>query len=142
MSDMGKHRVPALILAVFATSVAAAIAACANPDTLTPSCNPNVDKNGIKPPVADSCTMFAACYLRDGAAGTPAQCCVDDGGAPLTGNDLNTCLYGFGDPSCPYLITRNATGTGMNITETCSLTPDTGGGGTGGSGPGDAGGNG
>jgi hypothetical protein len=141
MGDMGK-RLPILILGVFAASVAAAIAACANPDTLTPMCDSNVSEAGILPPNANSCTQFAACYLKDGAPGTAAQCCVSADGGPFVGNDLASCLYGFGDPMCPYLITRNATGTGMNISQTCSLTPDMGGGGggTGGSGPQDAGG--
>ena len=44
----------------------------------------------------------------------------------LTGNDLAVCLYGYGDPSCPYLDSKVD---GMNVTYTCLTKPP---GGTGG----------
>jgi hypothetical protein len=134
---MGKDRFPIFILGVLAASVAAAIAACANPDTLTPMCVPNVDEAGITPPNMASCTQFAACYLKDGAPGTAAECCVSPDGGPFVGNDLQTCLYGYADPTCPYLISTTSM-MGMNVVFMCSLTPGTGNGGTGG-GPSDAG---
>lgn len=96
-------------------AAALAIGACANPDTLTPSCDSsNVDQYGIHPS-ASGCEQLAACDKPN-----IADCCTDGDGGAFTGNDLAACLHGYGDPSCSYLIT---TTDGMNVTFTCSATP-------------------
>jgi hypothetical protein len=110
------------ILVVFLASagaaVAVAIGACADPDTQTPTCTPNVDEGGIFHAVDGGCEQFAQCDL-----GPASACCTDDDGGALTGNDLATCLYGYGDPSCVYLLSSTD---GLNVTYTCSTTPDAG----------------
>jgi hypothetical protein len=65
---------------------------------------------------------------------------VSPDGGPFVGNDLASCLYGYGDPSCPYLNTVS-TMMGMNVIMTCSMTPQMGPG-SGGSGAGGGGGTG
>jgi hypothetical protein len=57
---------------------------------VTPTCDDNVDDGGmlLDP---NGCAQFAAC-----PSGAPATCCVNADGGPLTGNDLASCLYGYG----------------------------------------------
>jgi hypothetical protein len=109
----------AVFLAGAAAAMALAIGACADPDTQTPTCVPNVDQTGVHV-VANGCEAFPTCTVGNGAA---SNCCVQDGGAPLTGNDLATCLYGYGDPQCAYLV---STTDGANVSYTCSATAPTG----------------
>jgi hypothetical protein len=103
-------------LAGAAATVAVVIGACANPDTQSPTCIDNVDQYGAHP-VDGGCEGFATC-----PSGAPATCCMADAGVPLTGNDLATCLHGYGDPACAYIITTTST-SGTNVNYTCSESP-------------------
>jgi hypothetical protein len=90
-------------------------------------------------PDPNGCDQFPTCLL-----GAAINCCTGDGGATLTGNDLETCLYGYGDPSCPYLQITYVQGTsGIEMNYKCVTSPPDGGNqGTGGAGGGGAGGGG
>src|SRR5579871_3196498 len=118
------------LLAGSAAASAVAVAACTSPDTQSPSCNPNVDQNGIHPD-PNGCDQFAVCDKAN-----VTDCCVDADGGALTGNDLATCRHGFGDPQCAYLATM--ADSMDNVTYTCLATAPEGGG-TGGGGTGDGG---
>jgi hypothetical protein len=136
-----------LALGAIVASVFAAFVACADPDTQTPTCVPNVGEAGINSTIANGCEQFAVCEM-----GPPAACCVNADGGALTGNDLATCLHGYGDPSCVFLLTMYTGDGGNNVIYTCSTTPPMGTGGSSsttttttsssGTGPSDGGGNG
>jgi hypothetical protein len=111
------HPILVSLLAGAAATVAVVIGACADPDTQTPSCVDNVDQYG-EHPATNGCEGFATC-----PSGAPATCCMADAGVPLTGNDLATCLHGYGDPACSYIITTISGTSGTNVTYTCSANP-------------------
>ena len=80
-----------------------AMGACSSPDGMTPMCTFNVDDSGI---VAQDggCEGFALCVGKDGGQQPAKMCCVDDtsdAGAPLTGDALAQCLYGYGEGPPP-----------------------------------------
>jgi hypothetical protein len=130
---MRKPAPVALFVLTLASALGALFAACADPDTQTPTCVNNVGANGLVA-TDGGCEGFASCVVNGNVA-PASQCCVGDGGVPLTGNDLETCLFGFGDPSCRYL-SSSYSDMGTNVIYTCSATaPD----GAGGSSPGDGG---
>jgi uncharacterized membrane protein YgcG len=117
------------LVASLAPVAASSFAGCTSTDTLTPSCTNNVTANGMTPDDA-GCSVFATCSL-----GAAALCCKAADGGALGSDDLATCLYGYGDPSCPYLqIVYSDMGTEMAYT--CVTSPPDGGAGTGGSGGG------
>lgn len=75
----------------------------------TPTCNDNVNENGIGLD-AEGCERYGQCVMDDKgnvcAKSDPcpgakvhkaADCCVDADGEPLTGNPLKACLYGYGE---------------------------------------------
>ena len=95
-----------LVLAGAAATVALVIGACTDPDTQTPTCDNNVNANGIyaRTPTGATGSPSAA------PTGAPSTCCVDADGGALTGNDLATCLHGYGDQTCAYLVSTTATG--------------------------------
>jgi hypothetical protein len=124
-----------IIVLTLASAIALVFAACANPDTQTPTCVNNVGDAGLMN-VDGGCEGFAICIGSNGHATAAVNCCVGDAGA-FTGNDLATCLYGFADPSCPYLVS-SVSQMGMDVVFTCSTTPPPSGG-TGGSTPSDGG---
>jgi hypothetical protein len=154
-SFIRRPRLWLLLLATASVSVGVAIAACANPDTYTPMCTPNVGVEGggfgIDPLLDDGgCEPLAVCVPGcppNVSVNCPAAlCCVNDGGVKdgvivdggaFTGNDLASCLYGYGDPSCPFLLSTVTDGgdAGPGVIYNCSLTPvgDTGTGGGSGS---------
>jgi hypothetical protein len=69
----------------FLAAMAALAVACTTEDSVTPKCA-----------TPEECHPDPICEV---APSEPAQCCVDAGGAPLTGVDLEVCLIGFGvDP--------------------------------------------
>lgn len=104
---------------LLAAAILGAIGACTSTSSQTPSCVENVDQTGIHP-VADGCEGFAVC-----PSGAPSTCCQDGDGGALTGNNLATCLYGYG--GCAAIITTSdAMG---NTTYVCSSTYDAGSGG-------------
>jgi hypothetical protein len=107
------------LLAGAAATVALAIGACANPDTQSPTACTS-GPYGL-------CEGFAVC-----ASGPASTCCVDADGGALTGNDLYTCLYGYGDPSCTYLVptTTILDGGDVGVSYMCSTTMPTGSGGS------------
>jgi hypothetical protein len=117
------------LLAGAAATVALAIGACSNPDTQSPNCHSNVNANGLYADPNDNmtCYGFAAC-----PSGEPSTCCVDDNGAPLTGNDLATCLHGYGDTSCAFLISSTTVDDAgaAGVAYTCSATMPSGTGGS------------
>lgn len=77
-----------------------ATGACSSPDGVTPGCQFNVGGNGV---VAqpNGCESFAPCLDGNGNPLPAKACCVDDAHAPLTGNALAICLYGYGEGPQP-----------------------------------------
>jgi hypothetical protein len=109
------HLPPRALLVTLLAVAASAVAACTSSDGQSPSCTPNVDQNGIHP-VDGGCDQFPVCDKPN-----VADCCVNDDGGALTGNDLATCRHGFGDPTCAYL---DANYDMMNnVTYTCLAMP-------------------
>ena len=106
-----------MILTGAAAAVLVEIAACATPDSQTPSCIPNVDQEG-EHAIDGGCETFPTCPL-----GPPAACCTSADGGALTGNDLADCLYGYG--ACVSLVT--STDSEGNQVVTCSDSYDAGG---------------
>ncbi len=139
MRKLAPSPIAVRILVVAASSALVAIGACANPDTQTPACNDNVKSFGVDPSVTNGCEGFAPCSLPPLQGGSQASgCCVDADGGALSGNDLASCLHGYGDSTCPYLcVTTTMMGTNMYFQ--CSSTPCPTGSGTGGSGTGGGG---
>ena len=81
-------RKPVLLLATGLVG----LAACTGYQGQTPTCTFNVGPNGIIP--EDSgCEQFAVCTANPS---NPAECCVDSSGNALTGQDLVSCLNGYG----------------------------------------------
>lgn len=99
-----------MILTGAAASGLVAIGACANPDSQTPSCTPNVDRYG-EHAIDSGCESFPTCSL-----GPPAACCTNADGGALTGNELADCLFGYG--ACASLVTT--TDSAGNQVMTCS----------------------
>ena len=123
MRKLAPSRPVVLFLLASAASVALVFGACANPDTLTPTCTNNVGPNGINQTVANGCELVAPCDK-----GAAALCCTAPDGGALAANDFNACLHGYGDPTCSYLVNTPYDG---GVILTCSPTApgDAGGGG-------------
>lgn len=80
--------------ALIVLAVSGAAVGCAQEGT-TPTCNDNVNANGMQNDVDDPCNAFGKCIIG-GEVRPAADCCVDENGDPFTGNKLTFCLYGFG----------------------------------------------
>ena len=88
----------ALILAALAALPLSA--ACSGEDGVVPTCAPDVTEAGIQL-VDGGCSRFAICVNEAGNQVPVAECCKDSDGKPLTGSELQTCLYGYGVVSAP-----------------------------------------
>jgi hypothetical protein len=96
-------------------SALAAGAACSDTNGVTPMCDNNITDAGADSglcPDPNGCYMFATCAA---SPSSPAACCVGPDGGPLGGNDLASCLYGYG--ACTtFTSTTDMNG---NMTYTC-----------------------
>ncbi|MFO0757277.1 MAG: hypothetical protein U0359_12350 [Byssovorax sp.] len=93
-----RRSVALVILAALATLPATF--ACSGDVGVVPQCEPDVTDAGIQI-VEDGCSGFAICLNDAGNRVPAAECCKDQDGKPLTGGDLELCLYGYGAVSAP-----------------------------------------
>lgn len=96
------------VLGGTAIALGVALGACGGVTGVTPDCTYNVDENGIKA-TKDGCEAFAVC---DKAPNDPSKCCVDSKGNALTGDNLATCLFGYGAGPAPTTSSSSGGGTG------------------------------
>ena len=97
------------VLGGAAIALCTALGACSDSNGVTPDCTFNVDENGIHAK-SDGCEKFSPCLDKNGNPQDAHKCCVDDKGAALTGDDLATCLFGYGAGEPP--TTSGGTGGG------------------------------
>ena len=124
-------RYAALLVAVSAVAFGLA-GACTTEEGSTPTCVEDLtDDDGgavANRHLDGGCNPFAICLDDQGNAQAPEACCVDANKQPLTGTELQICLYGYGAANPP---TTTSTSTSTSTTG--------GGGGAGGSGGGNGG---
>ena len=80
-----------------------AVQACTAGDGASPTCKPDVDKDGNKR-LPDGCNQFAVCRadpLDENSPQLPAEkCCKDANDQPFQGQLLKLCMYGYGEEVC------------------------------------------
>jgi uncharacterized membrane protein YgcG len=124
-------RKPWMLVTVFAAALflgaaLSAMGACSSPDGVTPDCQFNVGGNGIVPAM-NGCEGFAPCVV-DGGVRPAKECCVDDKGAPLTGDALNVCLAGYGVPAMGTTGSSSSGGGGATSSSSSASSSSSGGG--------------
>ena len=109
-------RYAALLVAVSAVAFGLA-GACTTEEGSTPTCVEDLtDDDGgavANRHLDGGCNPFAICLDDQGNAQAPEACCVDANKQPLTGTELQICLYGYGAANPP---TTTSTSTSTSTT--------------------------